>query len=1782
MKKSKNLAGVFFFCYLMLTFNPSGDIIIIIKKNNIILLEGIKKMKNAFKKIVTLILIVSMMLGVMSTTALAAADTSTSGSTGALIPDADEPIGGGIDTDWCEVTYDENGITVVLNPNVSALTGINRTELKAVLETLVEAVKAIVIGDVIDDMIGILPSNPDSGESGEGGESGESGSTESFDAMAVFENALNTFIREEYGNTEAEDYVNFLKDLMVEGEEDEETVFDRFTAYILRMMRTIVENTSISAGSLPDASTIEDNIIEIFETEIEKRIKAETEKYVLLYIDFLKGEAVTIPDEIKSLIDEQVKIYVEGKIDSYINAGFAAPVEPDDVDSVIADYLNEEIKKQVDTWLKDYADGKAIPADVKTFVDAKIKAWVTEVANSYRDNVTPENPGPIYDVAYGKINGIIDAKVDEYITDYLKNEAIDDSIATVVDSFLHTEAPEIIYTTYWQYKDANSTDLATEGSLWNTIHTNVREAAAPVILANNLGVMTSIDDAYRHFDSKKSTELRTLLGASFDTEAVNTITTEISHYTQADWVAVWNDLSEDTQSSMKAEIKQKIKDSESFKSTVHGLIVGYWVAAEGASSDEIATVEANKRAAVVELLALSNYNNILETLISDAKANYSDIISDKINDYLGDNTITTLANVVGGIEDQGALEILTEKIKAEANLRFDEIKAEAFVAVLEKTEGEVEERVRVCVEEFLVHYEELVAELKAAEEENEEGEGSGNAGNNIAIDDVFTHIQKVSVNGMDLYAKDVVNLNTLVDFIFTLPTFDEIKDMSNAEMQLDFDITIDTDFGSTDLGLLVKLGDGFNDVREYSALVSKFLKFDREEDGTIVFDLQIPEKFAELVLRAINSDRVPDSLKHKVFKLFTKTVEDAHAFINETTLDDLLKIFDYVDFSGLLDASFIGNTSGLTTAQIKAKIKLYEGYYNRIVSLINSAYRRLPADVLSLSITDFYLEDGTFGKSDSVQLDIKGLLAGASSQYATLISSFIADEELDITYDISVNFASIRRIEYIIDGETYSSGFLPTGADVVYFANVLEYKHFPVLKWLDEEGNECTTMPDRDVKLYAVLDKTAGLVGKLPEKLESVYNGEDVTIELDLTTGELPEGAVITYQWYKDGVLIEGATEDTLNVKYVADSGKYVCEVKLFINDELYGIIKTNECDVKIAKATINLEDYAWSPDSYIYSGEMQYVYLVDKDKNPLTFGAIYVNDDTYKNGAINVGEYTAKVVFDTNNFEILGTVDEFDWEILKATYDMSGVSFKDKTVPYSGTLHTIEITGTLPAGVTVSYDTQGFVNPGTYTITASFKGDTNNYNPIDDLTATLRILAFINNHKSYDSNGSLIVDISSTRGVLEIYDLNVKDVSTQYNYVTSEEIFGVGKVGYVVSAYDVYFTEDGTVQPQEDQFTVKMLMPASLDKTPDELIRVVYIDENGNVQDMQGTRQGDYIVFNTTHFSIYAIVEIGDAPIVPTVKDYSWIWKLVVAIVAVLLIALVIIIIIVKKRKAKGDGDNNDAAKPLPKAPTPPAEEPAPEAPVVEETVEDTPEPTPEEVVEETPEEPAPAVEEPTTEQAPEETLPVEEPVKPLVVLSPFDENGEPRAIDGEVVHVRYRTSFMSRLIQADTTLQDYYTAVKNALLSYKGVKARTSWNFESFNCGRLQCAKLNVKGSAFQVYLGLDPKEYNANKYHFVDVGDKPKLDKVPMLVKVKSERGLKYALELIEEMMKKFELEKIEIKPKDYHLPYESTEALAAKDLVKVILPAGVSLEEGVNLVKVDVGSMLNEVNNQDEDE
>ncbi len=160
-----------------------------------------------------------------------------------------------------------------------------------------------------------------------------------------------------------------------------------------------------------------------------------------------------------------------------------------------------------------------------------------------------------------------------------------------------------------------------------------------------------------------------------------------------------------------------------------------------------------------------------------------------------------------------------------------------------------------------------------------------------------------------------------------------------------------------------------------------------------------------------------------------------------------------------------------------------------------------------------------------------------------------------------------------------------------------------------------------------------------------------------------------------------------------------------------------------------------------------------------------------------------------------------------------------------------------------------------------------------------------------------------------------------------------------------------------------------------------------------------------------------------------------------------------------------------------------------------------------------------------------------------------------------RYRKSYQSKLVQADGKIQDYYSTIKNALLHYRGVKARKSWNYEAYNCGRTQIAKIIPQGKTVNLYLGIDPAELAETKYGVEDVSEKKKFEATPLLVKIRGDRKLKFALELIEKICGETLALKPSKKPEqDYKIEYMTQEQLLDAGLVK-LFAAAAPIEEPV---------------------
>ena len=145
---------------------------------------------------------------------------------------------------------------------------------------------------------------------------------------------------------------------------------------------------------------------------------------------------------------------------------------------------------------------------------------------------------------------------------------------------------------------------------------------------------------------------------------------------------------------------------------------------------------------------------------------------------------------------------------------------------------------------------------------------------------------------------------------------------------------------------------------------------------------------------------------------------------------------------------------------------------------------------------------------------------------------------------------------------------------------------------------------------------------------------------------------------------------------------------------------------------------------------------------------------------------------------------------------------------------------------------------------------------------------------------------------------------------------------------------------------------------------------------------------------------------------------------------------------------------------------------------------------------------------------------------------------------------SFTAKLILASFESKEYFAQLSNALLAHKKVKCHIGWNDAVFNRGRTKIAKMTLRGKTLWLFLPLEA-EKQEEKYRCVDQSDKVKYQAVPCGMKIKSGRGVKRALELIQKVAEQNGLSPAPparlFAAAEY--PEDSVKNLIARDLIRV---------------------------------
>lgn len=204
-----------------------------------------------------------------------------------------------------------------------------------------------------------------------------------------------------------------------------------------------------------------------------------------------------------------------------------------------------------------------------------------------------------------------------------------------------------------------------------------------------------------------------------------------------------------------------------------------------------------------------------------------------------------------------------------------------------------------------------------------------------------------------------------------------------------------------------------------------------------------------------------------------------------------------------------------------------------------------------------------------------------------------------------------------------------------------------------------------------------------------------------------------------------------------------------------------------------------------------------------------------------------------------------------------------------------------------------------------------------------------------------------------------------------------------------------------------------------------------------------------------------------------------------------------------------------------------------------------------------------------PEEEVETQEPVdtavsqqieaQPAAVVADAEPD-EPEDSDGDEMQfitegeerVRYDRSLTAKLAQVSNESKEWYSQIKNELLSFEKVKSRMSWRKETFRLGKMTFARIMVRGKTLCLLLAVEPEGYKGTKYAVEDVSNVASTADTPSLYRIKSARRLKLAKEMIAGIMRELKaFRNSHYEPQDFFIPHQGDMTLMQKGLVKRVV-------------------------------
>ena len=609
-----------------------------------------------------------------------------------------------------------------------------------------------------------------------------------------------------------------------------------------------------------------------------------------------------------------------------------------------------------------------------------------------------------------------------------------------------------------------------------------------------------------------------------------------------------------------------------------------------------------------------------------------------------------------------------------------------------------------------------------------------------AVKEILNSIKSVSVDGLVIYDGSV-RTDSIKALVKRLPLPSEIATYTDEQFRnlLSVDVKVVTE-SRGNLDITVNFGFEFANANNYARLrrIAQIVADNvsvSHKDGVYSVSVNVPQAFTRILNKAIATGKLSDSAKLKIFAALDKNVNEFAEFAKTITFEQVYNLLEKIDIVSCIDNTRLGKyfPDGITNERILNEFKKIEPYFEKIKTALIELVTFVPQRFQSKTMMDFYRGNGEFFAAkynyelfvetwlyriqskglavtdyikntytDSRILKWNSRLEKALNKLP-MLSMFFNRESYTVSAEASVTLTDVYKVTYKDGENVIKCGLLPKDADLSFFAGITEISGSEILDWVDENGNSISKMPERDAEVYAVYD--AGFKLEQSADIDTVYDGEAKQLKVNVVNLSSIE-KTYDFGWYKivgdSRVAIDGAYSDTLEVRNVLDSGKYICVVASG------DTVKEAVFNVAIAKAKIDMTGVKWSYTApFTYDGEIKTVSL-NKEIEQLRFvGRLSARD---------VGTFNVSFeLIDADNYELINLGDlatSLEWKIEKIKVDMTGVKWS-YTAPftYDGTAKTVSLVKA-PSLVEVK-GTLSATKAGTFTASFALK-DTENYEMVN------------------------------------------------------------------------------------------------------------------------------------------------------------------------------------------------------------------------------------------------------------------------------------------------------------------------------------------------------------------------------------------------------------------------------------------------------------------------------------